>query len=957
MRERRRWKDRRNPLGRLGLVFSTLVSVLLAVGALFLALAYLDVARDLPSLEALPVLLDPVGGSLLTPTRLYDRSGERVILTLENPAAHEKEYLRYTTETQGEPGTLPEGLALATIATVDPTFWDNPGYSLQGITSGEQPTLAQRLVADLLLGQETPGVRRALRERLLAGQVVAAYGREQVLEWYLNSAQYGDLIYGADAAARVYFGKSASDLTLAESITLAVIAEMPEVNPQIMPHVVLERQREVIGLMRNLGLISPEEAQQAESEKVTFQPEVEAINLAPAFGEMVLEQLQGTYPTEMLKRGGLRIITTLDDDLQLQAACAAAAQVERLSGQDGEVLDFEGNPCQAALLLPTLVLAPGAFPEDLSAMLVVLHPHSGQVLAMVGGMAQNPARQPGYPAGSLLTPFLYLTGFTRGLAPATLLWDIPPSSQSTGLPATLPGFENPDDEYHGPVRLRTALANDYLVPAAQVIDQVGLENVVRVSRQFGLTSLDEIPSYIAPALSYFQAQVSLLEVTQAYGVLANQGLLAGQPLMDVRANNRSGAIFPSSVIRMEDLAGNVLLDWSDPQVQPIVNPQLAYLLTHILSDEPARWPSLGHPNPLEIGRPAGVKLGSSLDGRDAWTVGYLPERVVGVWMGSAVGEGKVNPLAAAGLWHAVMQYAARDLAVQGWNVPPGISQVNVCDPSGLLPTNNCPRVVREVFLAGSEPIQTDYLYQVYQINRETGRLATVFTPPELVEARVYLVVPQQAAKWAESAGLDIPPDSYDVIYAPPPVSPGVQISMPEMFSHVSGEISLIGSAYGADFSFYRVQIGQGLNPQSWIQLGESSAIPVEGGLLSKWDTRGLSGLYVLRLQVVYEGQRVETALLQVTIDNQPPVVNALNPFEGDSLQAQPGSSVVLQADVSDDLVLDRVEFYIDGQLVTSLLQPPFTTVWSAKLGEHTMRIRAYDLAGNLSEAVVQFAVK
>ena len=211
-----------------------------------------------------------------------------------------------------------------------------------------------------------------------------------------------------------------------------------------------------------------------------------------------------------------------------------------------------------------------------------------------------------------------------------------------------------------------------------------------------------------------------------------------------------------------------------------------------------------------------------------------------------------------------MQSASADLPADGWSTPQGITPLTVCDPSGMLPTRECPNLVTEIFLNGSEPTQVDSLFREFSINRETGLLATVFTPPELVDTRVYMLVPEDAREWALSAGMDIPPTSYDAIQAPP-VNPSANITAPQLFAEVDGKVLILGAASGADFMYYRVQVGKGLNPQEWIQLGEDNFTPVDGGLLAEWDTTGLSGLYAVQLIVVRTDQVVDTAVIQVTI--------------------------------------------------------------------------------------------
>ena len=212
-----------------------------------------------------------------------------------------------------------------------------------------------------------------------------------------------------------------------------------------------------------------------------------------------------------------------------------------------------------------------------------------------------------------------------------------------------------------------------------------------------------------------------------------------------------------------------------------------------------------------------------------------------------------------------MQIASKRPAREGWSLPADVTVINVCDPSGMLPTPECPNFVSEVFLNGNEPIQGDNMYRKFSINRETGLLATVFTLPQLIEDRVYLVVPPEARSWAETAGLAVPPAAYDVIQAPP-INYDVNITSPELFAEVSGNVEIKGTAAGEDFVSYRILVGQGLNPQEWIQIAESDKSAVIAPL-AEWDTSELSGLYAVQLQVVRSDQRVDTAIIQVTISN------------------------------------------------------------------------------------------
>ncbi len=413
----------------------------------------------------------------------------------------------------------------------------------------------------------------------------------------------------------------------------------------------------------------------------------------------------------------------------------------------------------------------------------------------------------------------------------------------------------------------------------------------------------------------------------------------------------------SSILSVVGVDGQNWLDWTNSQDLPVVSAQLAYLTTDVLSDEKSRWPSLQQPNALEIGRPAGAKVSLTSDANNAWSVGYIPQLAVGVWMGYSQGEeGGISADMPAGLWHAVMQYASRDMPIQNFTVPMGINVVQVCDPSGLLVSPLCPGVVQEIFLSGNEPTQVDNLYQKFAINRETGLLATIFTPSEMVDEKVYLVVPPEATIWAKEAGLPIPPETYDELYTPPPSSDDVQFTQPRMSAHVGRQIKLMGSAKGEDFAYYRLQVGKGLNPQQWLQIGNDVNNPVSDGLLGTWDTTGLEGLYVVQLLVVKQDQRVEQAFLQVTIDNTDPQVEILAPKEDEHFAYKQDTTIMINVSASDNLVLERVEFYVDDKLESTLLEPPFIILWDAQMGRHSLLVKTYDLAGNQNEAVISFTV-
>jgi hypothetical protein len=259
-------------------------------------------------------------------------------------------------------------------------------------------------------------------------------------------------------------------------------------------------------------------------------------------------------------------------------------------------------------------------------------------------------------------------------------------------------------------------------------------------------------------------------------------------------------------------------------------------------------------------------------------------------------------------------------------------------------------LVSELFLNGNEPVSTDTLYQAVQVNRETGRLATVFTPPALVEDHVFMMIPPEARTWAESSGLQMAPEVYDVIQPPAP-SPDVHISSPAMFAYLRGKVSVRGSAAGSGLLSYRLQAGEGLNPKSWIQIGQESTSTVQEGILGEWDTNGLNGLYALRLVVERSDHRVENAILQVTIDNTPPLTKLTYPIDGQVFSKANDFQITFQASVEDGVGVQRLEWILDDQVIGENLVVPYSITWTATPGEHSLLLRATDLAGNQGESL------
>ena len=912
-RLRRAHRSRRDaPSGPLLSVLAICLSAS-ALGGLAAGSTLLGLAAELPEVSRIEGQFGLRGAEAFRPVLLYDRTGEVVLLQNLAPAAADRVWV--------DPPELPQHVVQTTLAALDPTFWTNPGYVLRGLADGSSATITQRLTAATLLppatGEASPA-GRTLQNVLLAAELTRRYPKERILAWYLNSADYGRSAFGIDAAGLVYFGRHAADLSLAESSMLAALALEPELDLLGSPESAKSRQAAVLDRTVATAGLSRAEADRAGNQPLRFQSASMAWQ-PPDFASYALEQIRSLMGPGILSRSGVRVILSLDNDLQQQAACAAESHAERLRGSlAGTVIPAsDGTPCVAAALLPTLRPSDVGLDHQLEAWgVVVTDPQRGEILA-----ASGPVRQ-ARPAGPVLSPFLYLTAFSRGSSPSTMVNDLGPPLEGAA----------------GPVRMRTALAGLLPGPETNILAALGEDNLLRSLAQLGLPA---VPSEDGELRSQ---RVSLLDLAKAYGVLAADGRSRGLQLPD-------GSIVPTIVLRVEESDGKPLFHF-EPGEQAIVSPQLAYLLVAVLSDEPARWSSLGSPNLLEIGRPAGVLSGSSPEQDTNWAIGFTPNRVVGVFL-SGTPLSKVDRLnGAASLWHAIIRFGSAGLPAQGWDLPPGLSEIEVCDPSGLLPTAYCPEVVREVFIQGSEPSHYDNLYQPFRVNAETGKLATLFTPLASIEERVYFVPPPEAGEWAQAVGLERPPEEFDALPSAALFSPGARILFPSAFDIVGAEIPILGEAAAEGFSYYRLQYGQGLNPTRWIQIEGDRRIQVQDGRLALWSTEGLNGLYTLQLLVILRDGQVRTAAMPLTLDNQPPSIQLLLPQPGTRIRVASQATLLLQAEAGDEVKLERVEFLVNGRPVETMASAPFLFNWVLpnRIGSFEIRGRAYDAAGNQAES-------
>ena len=386
--------------------------------------------------------------------------------------------------------------------------------------------------------------------------------------------------------------------------------------------------------------------------------------------------------------------------------------------------------------------------------------------------------------------------------------------------------ENYDRRYHGPVDLRTALQRSYNIPAVWVMNQVGVKSVVDMAHRLGIASLNK--DYYGLSLTLGGGEIKLIDLTYVFATLANMGEMAGQPIKveDLRPGYRT--LDPASLLEVRDKKGNVLYQFDEPERQRVISPQLGYLMVDVLSDPRPRPAAFGIYSDLLTlpNRRIIAKTGTTNDYRDSWTLGASPQIAAGVWVGNADNTpmDKISgSVGAAPILHDILTYAHRELPVVDWTEPPGMVHAAVCSDSGLRPTDICGRRHSEIFIAGAEPKEYDNVYQAFEINRDTGQLATPYTPPELIERRVYRVFPPIADDWVReqvAAGLlQQPPRTHDESFGPVFTDEEVSVAQPAPFSYIRGLVDILGNARSADFRLYQLHFGQGLQPDNWQQIG------------------------------------------------------------------------------------------------------------------------------------------
>ncbi|NPA91783.1 MAG: hypothetical protein GXO55_10115, partial [Chloroflexi bacterium] len=576
-----------------------------------------------------------------------------------------------------------------------------------------------------------------------------------------------------------------------------------------------------------------------------------------------------------------------------------------------------------------------------NAAVVVLRANTGEILSMVGSVdfyneeidgevnMATAERQP----GSSFKPFTYLTAFSTGkYYPAHMVLDVRQVFPDPQTGIYVP--ENYDRKYHGPETMREALQRSHNIPAVWTLAQVGVKKVVDMAHKLGITTLNR--DYYGLSLTLGGGEVKLIDMAYAFSVLANNGRMVGEPVPTEKQRPGYRTLDPVAILQVRDSDGNILYQYEKPESEEIISPQLAYMMNNVLSDPRPRPPAFGRFAKYLVldDRPVAAKTGTSNDYRDAWTIGYTPQIVTGVWVGNADNEpmNRVSgAVGAAPIFHDVMKVAHQHLPPEEFYRPPGLVDLAVCWPSGLLPTPECQavgKVIVDIFLEGHEPTEYDNVWRAFEINKENGKLATPHTPPELRVRRIYMILPPEANDWIKEHNIPQPPKEYDDEYGFAEANADVAIIRPRPFSYVRDVVEVRGNARGENFSHYKLEFGAGLSPSHWTQIGPDHNQPVERDVLERWDTRHLrEGFYTLRLSVFRHDGSVQTAEVQVTVDNTPPRVRIVQPKDGAVYVMEDDEWVTIQPDIREAWAMDRAEFYLDGEKFAESTVPPFNQKW------------------------------
>ncbi len=647
-----------------------LVSRLFVAGLILLAVFVIyamAITRNLPNPNQL------IERAVAQSTKIYDRTGENILYEIHGEQ-------RRTLIPLNE---MPSYVKEATISIEDKNFYKHGGFSLwamfrTAITNvlynrrAGGSTLTQQFIKNAVLTPEKK-ITRKIKELVLAYRLEKRFSKDEILQMYLNEIPYGSNAYGVEAASQKYFGQSVKNISLAEAAVLAAMTQAPSRYSPYGPNkdLLLGRKDYVLSLMVEQGYISTEERDQAQAEEIEFKgPETNIT--APHFVMYIKGILAEKYGEKMIEQEGLKIYTTLDLYKQKIAEEVIKEKTEKYQEK------YKAN----------------------NAALVAIDPKTGQILAMVGSRDYfndeidgqvNVATRPRQP-GSSMKPIVYAALFEKGYSPETILYDtLTNFSTDSGQPYEPRNYNGKE---YGPVSIRQALAGSLNIPAVKAIYLAGINNVIDLAEKLGYSTLYPRDRF-GLALVLGGAEVKLLEHTNAYSAFARDG----------ETNPAVG------ILKVEDKEGKILEEYK-AEPKRVISSQTAREINSVLSDNGARAFIFGAGNYLNLGeRPVAAKTGTTNDYHDAWTIGYTPSLVAGVWVGNsnndAMAAGSDGSVLAAPIWHDFMSRVLGDTPKENFTAPEK-------------------KVFNKPLLGGEIPSQT------VLVDQSTGQLADNNTPPELI---------------------------------------------------------------------------------------------------------------------------------------------------------------------------------------------------------------------------------
>jgi 1A family penicillin-binding protein len=573
---------------------------------------------------------------------LYDRTGEVALYNLNSNVSRTIVPLAEISPT----------VQNATIAIEDPNFYGHRGIEIKaiiraivadvvpgGLTQGGS-TLTQQVVKNTLLTNKKSIVRK-VKEWILAIKLERVLSKNQILELYLNQAPYGGNIYGVESASQTFFGVRASDLTLSQAAYLAAVLPAPTYYSPYGPHKTEldKRKNLVLDKMFEHGYITATERDEAKKEVLSFKSPRNSSITAPHFVFYVQQYLEQKYGQDALEQNGWKVVTTLDANLQTKAEEVVQARAET------NEKNFNAT----------------------NTGVIALDPSNGNILAMVGSRnyfddkidgnynVTLADRQP----GSAFKPFAYAEAFIKGYTPDTVLFDVPTQFSTSCAPEDTTNSKAPcyapvnyDNKFLGPMTLRDAIAQSRNIPSVKVLYLAGITDTLRLAKAMGVSTLGD-PNQYGLTLVLGGGEVTLLDMSSAYGVFAQNGM----------------RYQPISVLKIIDSTGNTIEDNTQPVGSQVIQADAAQKINDILSDSVARAP-LGENDLLSFpGRDVAVKTGTTNNYKDAWTIGYTPNLVLGMWVGNNDNTSmvhKVSGFIVGPMWHEIMQYALSETANQSF---------------------------------------------------------------------------------------------------------------------------------------------------------------------------------------------------------------------------------------------------------------------------------------------------